>query len=964
MDLAIPSKFSSLLHCITDELSSAVGAAFSKVMPILTRNESPFFPDYTDHGIQHIESVLQTCETLISDESWSIFTREDTATLLLAVISHDIGMLIEKEGFEFLITAGNEISPALEQNDTPWTKLWREFQLATRRFNGATLMQLLGSPEPVPLEEFNSGNYTERGIKIVGEFLRRHHHRLAHEIVIFGMPSSSGRIPLFDDSPSHLVQVAGLVARSHGVNIRECLDSLIQKDKTAHREYRHIHPAFLMSLIRLADYLDLDHGRAPSSVLSAKSLKSPISKREWWAHKAVVNCHSYTDDPECLHVVIETNTLPDIETYTTVEDKVIGIQQELDSCWAVLGEVYGRYPPLNRLTLKIRRIRSDLRQSIIIDKLPFVPTKASLDSSKSDLLKLLIAPLYGDIPSIGVRELLQNSIDAVRELEYTISNSTDIASAKLDDLPGNILINFEQDKDDRWWIVVNDQGIGMTWETVKKYYLTAGASFRQSNVWKKQFENDESNTSQVLRSGRFGVGILAAFLLGDRVQVSTRYVDSPCERGIIFEFGLDDTTIELRWKTRNVGTTVKVRLDEKAIKALQDDNLYYYNRNNWDWYCLTKPKVIRIDQKGATRKQKFNLPDVNGKLSADQHAIVVPGYKAIHWTYNKKHPRLVCNGIHVTDIGGISVRDKFGEKARDSKYLNLGDPNISVFDPDGLLPLNLARDSIASTPEILSSALVNDICKNFIAYCLHRGPSNPLLHGMKLDSYSIKGYNGYESHYPDRSKFFWFLDCQEGFALCNQWIFSELSPKIGLLIRAQNDISRLNMSTNALTSNYDVLWGQSTNNKLGDFDDWHRHLVFRDLSPFLINLKTYSTRTLMPRNWFDRFTKSQPQFILRMISIEEKQEDWVIWTNGLCNNPNTTLKSIAEEFCKNNISFESLSECSVDTSENNHHLGRIAETWKQDIGRTFIPFDEGERKNIIRNLGPEYDRHLAQWKAK
>jgi HSP90 family molecular chaperone len=33
------------------------------------------------------------------------------------------------------------------------------------------------------------------------------------------------------------------------------------------------------------------------------------------------------------------------------------------------------------------------------------------------LLKLLVGPLYSDDPGIGLRELLQNAIDAVRELK-------------------------------------------------------------------------------------------------------------------------------------------------------------------------------------------------------------------------------------------------------------------------------------------------------------------------------------------------------------------------------------------------------------------------------------------------------------------------------------------------------------------------------------------------------------------
>jgi hypothetical protein len=46
-----------------------------------------------------------------------------------------------------------------------------------------------------------------------------------------------------------------------------------------------------------------------------------------------------------------------------------------------------------------------------------IPEKIAFEAANADLLKLLVAPLYGNDPSIGVRELIQNAIDAVREYE-------------------------------------------------------------------------------------------------------------------------------------------------------------------------------------------------------------------------------------------------------------------------------------------------------------------------------------------------------------------------------------------------------------------------------------------------------------------------------------------------------------------------------------------------------------------
>lgn len=458
----MPTRLLNLINGLTDDISAAVGHAFSSVGPILIRNEAPFFPDYTDHGKTHVESILSTCELLLNDDAWSVFTREDAATLVLATLAHDLGMLINIEGFQYLVSSKDSIRP-VDKNDEPWEKLWREFQLEVRRFDGSTLMELLGSPEPVPIYELDPVKLSERGIRIVGEFLRRHHHRLAHEIVLWGMPTGNGRINLLKGIPGHLIEIAGLIARSHGVAIRECIETLIERTSTFHREYRHIHPTYLMSLVRLADYLDLDISRAPSSVLSAKFLRSPISRREWWSHKAVVDCHSLDDDPECLNVTADTAALTNIETFLIIEEKIKGIQQEIDLCWAVLGEVYGRFPPLNRLALKIRRIQSNIRKPAVTCQLPFVPHRASLESSRADLLKLLIGPLYGDHPGIGIRELIQNAIDAVRELDFILKSSTSYSGSDVENLEGDVVVYFEKDSNGDFWVVVADRGIGMTW---------------------------------------------------------------------------------------------------------------------------------------------------------------------------------------------------------------------------------------------------------------------------------------------------------------------------------------------------------------------------------------------------------------------------------------------------------------------------------------------------------------------
>ncbi len=967
MSIIIPSKLSNLIYGLTDDVSALVGSSISSVTPILQRNEAPFFPDYTDHGIQHINNVLKTCELIISEDAWNIFTREDSATLILAAIAHDLGMLINTESFNLLVSPNNVAT--VEPGDISWYKLWNDFRLATRRFDGATLTNLLGSPEPVPLDELNPDNFTERGLKIAGEFLRRHHHRLSHEIIVLGIPSKQGSIQLFDETPKHFREIAGIIARSHGMPIRNCIELLDSFDRTAFREYRHIHPIFLMALVRLADYLDLDDGRAPSSILAAKSLKSPLSRREWWAHKAMVDCHSQVDDPECLHVVVEPTMLPNVSTFLSIEEKIEGVQHEFDASWAIIGEVYGRFPPLNRLALKIRRIRSDIRNKNVIRQLPFIPYKASLESSKSDLLKLLIVPLYGDNPEIGIRELLQNSVDAVRELKYSMQSNQDLISEIKEDTDGDVVIKFDEDKDGNSWVIVNDHGIGMTWETICNYYLNAGASFRQSDAWKKKYTS-ESGESQVLRSGRFGIGILAAFLLGDIVQVSTRYINEPEEKGIFFQFGLDDTTIEMKWINRKPGTTIKVKISKDVIQKLLETNRY--SVLIWDWFCLTEPKVLRFDNKGKLLDQEHKLPSAKSEIPFNTHKIHVSGYEEIHWSYNKRIPGLVCNGIliNTNSYNSISIRPLFKGNDKDKnsyEYLSLKNPNVSVFDPNGHLPLNLARDGLAAQPHNLANAIADDVCKSFIAFCLIKGPKSRLLSEQQFTVYQIPHYPGCSSYGSNKVSSF-FFDTNDGFGLVDPWSINFFTKEPVLLVRGKenrNDI--INTVSFESAKYYKLIYGTSSDNTLGNFDWWHRGLADhyqQNKNSFLRNCKVNGVRCIMPSTWHKRFIEKQPKYITRSIKIESESKEWIVWTHGKCPDSKIFLYSLAANIAQNKLSIESLTECYTSPGSKKIIPGRIANMWSEVIGSPIIPFDEQKRNKIIETLDKSFSMHIEEWRKK
>jgi len=278
----------------------SVESSFNEFEPWIKNSNLPFFPEYTDHGINHIESVFNAAEIIIREEAWEVLTPDDAATILLATLLHDSAMHLTPDSFIALIRdPDNEyLVPELDKKN--WSQLWDDFLAVALRFDGRELKALFGNSEAVTIPPLDPDKMTGRDRKLIGEFVRRHHHRLAHEIALVGVPSpGNDRIRLPKSFSEDMIDLSGLVARSHGLPIRSCIPYL--ESRYALREYNQIHAIFLMALLRTADYLQIESQRAPRHVLKVTQLRSPLSKGEWNFHHAI-KAIEYHEDPESLLV--------------------------------------------------------------------------------------------------------------------------------------------------------------------------------------------------------------------------------------------------------------------------------------------------------------------------------------------------------------------------------------------------------------------------------------------------------------------------------------------------------------------------------------------------------------------------------------------------------------------------------------------------------------------------------------
>lgn len=134
-------------------------------------------------------------------------------------------------------------------------------------------------------------------------------------------------------------------------------------------------------------------------------------------------------------------------------------------------------------------------------------------------MELLIGrELYNSDPSVFVRELLQNAIDAVRtrkQLDKNLSRNW----------KPQIIIRTWMDMDGYYWFRIEDNGIGMTEEMIREYFLRVGHSYYNSEQFKADKIRCEADEDYKPVS-RFGIGILSCFM-GDSqntcVEMTTKH---------------------------------------------------------------------------------------------------------------------------------------------------------------------------------------------------------------------------------------------------------------------------------------------------------------------------------------------------------------------------------------------------------------------------------------------------------
>ena len=394
------------------------------------------------------------------------------------------------------------------------------------------------------------------------------------------------------------------VCRAHGESIKfvESLNLASNVDQIGEANLQ-----FAAIILRLGDVIHFSSDRAPLSLFSEKRITDSDSFQHWNAKfgetrydiivqndKKTIRFHAYCSDPS---------------TYYFLQEYIDWVDDEIEYYFSFFHNMdFLKIASKNRYDLQLND-KVD-RSLVVADETKFMPdhtAKFTMDQSK--ILTLLMGTqLYKD-EYLCLRELYQNSLDACKCMKAQDENVGNFGQY-------NVIFGLKTDNTGRKYIFCLDNGTGMTKEIVKNYFLRIGNSYYNSREF---VSKNVSWANKVKPTSQFGIGVLSCFMMGETIEVTTKYYDKNSDP---FAFCLDGHNERFFYLPVDPlddelvgahGTLIKIILSEKASKVINDElpEGYYY-------FIYSAPQDYRASKPEMAAYKKFTnslFYRVNSKIS-------------------------------------------------------------------------------------------------------------------------------------------------------------------------------------------------------------------------------------------------------------------------------------------------------------------------------------------------------------
>jgi heat shock protein 90kDa beta len=236
------------------------------------------------------------------------------------------------------------------------------------------------------------------------------------------------------------------------------------------------------------------------------------------------------------------------------------------------------------------------------------------------MMKLIINSLYRN-KEIFLRELISNASDALDKIRLLSLTSQDELQTNPD-----LQIKIKADKDSRT-LHIYDSGIGMTKADLVNNLGTIAKSGTADFLSKMQDDKSDNQDANDM-IGQFGVGFYSAFLVADKVVVTTK---NNADTQYIWESNAAEFTIvdDPRGDTLKRGSQISLHLKEEAQDFLEEDTIkqlikkysQFINFPIYMWTSKTVEEEIPLEEsetkKDEPKKKEDEVEEEDGKVEED-----------------------------------------------------------------------------------------------------------------------------------------------------------------------------------------------------------------------------------------------------------------------------------------------------------------------------------------------------------
>ncbi|CAA3020092.1 heat shock 90-6, mitochondrial [Olea europaea subsp. europaea] len=229
----------------------------------------------------------------------------------------------------------------------------------------------------------------------------------------------------------------------------------------------------------------------------------------------------------------------------------------------------------------------------------------NISTKPSRLMDLIVNSLYSN-KEVFLRELVSNASDALDKLRFLSVTEPDLLKDAVD-----LDIRIQTDKDNGI-ITITDTGIGMTRQELVDCLGTIAQSGTAKFLKALKESKDAGADSNLI--GQFGVGFYSAFLVSERVEVSTKSPKS--DKQYVWEGEANSSSYTIREETdpskhipRGTRLTLYLKRDDKGfahperIQRLVQNYSQFVSFPIYTWQEKGYTKEVEVDEDPAEAKK-------------------------------------------------------------------------------------------------------------------------------------------------------------------------------------------------------------------------------------------------------------------------------------------------------------------------------------------------------------------------